>query len=558
MTQQVITQYSKDMHTRIVQTNTIMDLQLAKLEENSNIVTQDRDIIRALEELDINNAYSIMQSDKEMKRLLGKYFNVGEWVYAYNILSEQVKLGYGFVPHQTVFDSRVGKDIMDARGKLIWHPTFNFAEMFNVEYLEGIDTDFSSLFSVGRAFRPLDSTSQITAQEIELDDTYILLVCFRTSFFSDTYSNLSDDGSLLSIVTPDRRVLSHNNEDALSFVQDASWLPNVLNEGSGTLVVGEGSQQAIVGYDTSKVTGWTLVKGTYIKDLMAEASSELIGSIISFVIPLGLISLLLGMIASLVVTRPLRQLFRAIGRTASGDFTSSIPVQGYGELSKLITQYNYMNERIAQLIDENYEIRILEREAQIDALNAQINPHFLYNTLNLINVISIDHGIVEISKMINALSTILRYTIGHTQTFSTLREELLWLDNYIYIMSCRYEDNLSYEYYIETSILDTIVPRLFLQPFIENAFVHGFRNKQENCKLTLRGFIEGEKRCFLIIDNGCGMKEEDTMKLMDSKNNNGGIHNAYMRMTHMYDGQSRLLIHSVYGEGTVIDIEIPN
>ena len=121
MSERLVFQHSQDMWMRTIQTNTIIDLQLARIVDSSEAVLQERDVIKALQGLDPANEYEVIQANREVQRVLGKYFNISEWVYAYNIMSHSVKLGQGYVPFETLFDSPLGQDIVEANGRVVWY-----------------------------------------------------------------------------------------------------------------------------------------------------------------------------------------------------------------------------------------------------------------------------------------------------------------------------------------------------------------------------------------------------------------------------------------------------
>ena len=441
MSERLVFQHSQDMWMRTIQTNTIIDLQLARIVDSSEAVLQERDVIKALQGLDPANEYEVIQANREVQRVLGKYFNISEWVYAYNIMSHSVKLGQGYVPFETLFDSPLGQAIVEANGRVVWYPTFDFAEMFSVDSLRGLNTDFRYLFAAGRVFRGIDKSGDL-AQVVDLGDTYLLVICIREEFLRNAYADLLLDGSSVAIFDGAGSMISASGSEAVDFYQHAPWLADIITAKSGTQVVEHYGRKVILCYDTSPVTGWTLVKATDVKGLLAGASSGLFSSVFRFFGPLALISLSLAASISLAITRPMRQLFRAIKRTGEGDFVSKVPVEGYGDFHRLIEQFNDMNDRIAHLIDENYRVKLHEKKAQLDALNAQLNPHFMYNTLNLINCMAIEQNAEEISRVVCALSRIPHYAVDNQESYAMVRQELDWVDNYVCIMACRFKDHL--------------------------------------------------------------------------------------------------------------------
>ncbi len=557
MKEQVLTQYSKDTHLSVTQTNTIMDLKLQKVVDSSTTIMQDKDMLRIFENIDPSNIYDILTSMREVRRILAKYFYSDEWIYAYNIMTHYFKFGHGYVPYTDFFASDLGQKIIEGNGRLIWYPTYDFAEMFEQDDLRGYNTDFRYLFSAGRVIYCLDTTSNAWVQKTNIKDTLILLICFRESFFKDAYAKLLQENGSAFVVTQDGQIVSQSGGDVWELVKTSEWLAQIIQEGSGVRQEKINGQHAFLCYDTSQVTGWTLVSVAYTKNLLTKASAWLVSSVVGFIIPLALISMSLAVLVSLAITRPLRQLFGAIKRTGKGDFTNKIPVRGYGEFSRLIVQFNDMNDRIARLIDENYSMKLHEKESQLKALNAQINPHFLYNTLNLVNCMAIERNAREIADVVRAMSKILRYTVDNTHSEGLLSEELQWLKNYVFIMSCRYDGQIKYVCDVEESLLAEKTPHLFLQPFVENAFVHGFKNKQSGCRLTVCGYLESGYRCFAITDNGCGIPPDRLESLLSGENNSVGIANTYRRMQLMYEGKCQVEYFSKDGEGTKVVIRLP-
>lgn len=162
---------------------------------------------------------------------------------------------------------------------------------------------------------------------------------------------------------------------------------------------------------------------------------------------------------------------RSVG---GGDFQKQVDVETNDEFGILLQRFNKMNDRIRLLVIENYEIKLKEQEAEILALSMQMNPHFLYNTLNVMNWTAIENNQKELSKMLVSLSNMLHYTSRKDWSAVHLSEEIKWMNNYFYIMSVRFEDKFTVHYAIEPELYEYKMPRLLFQPFVENAIMHGF------------------------------------------------------------------------------------
>ncbi|MBO9600692.1 MAG: sensor histidine kinase, partial [Cohnella sp.] len=213
---------------------------------------------------------------------------------------------------------------------------------------------------------------------------------------------------------------------------------------------------------------------------------------------------------------------------------------------------------IQQLIHENYEVKLLEKQAQINQLNTQLNPHFLYNTLNLINCIAIEQDNDEIGKLVSSLSRMLQYTVENDKSTGTLRDELEWLEGYVFIMRCRFEGRLDYGCYVESELMNGEVPRLFLQPFVENAFLHGFEHMEEGFVLRISGWRENDRRYFTVRDNGQGMSPERIAEIMAGKGSSVGMRNVHRRLKLMYGEEYGIEVQSNPGRGTTILICLPD
>lgn len=560
MSEQLILQHMRDTQVQTIQANTIMDLQLSRMEDNTLSAMQDYDILYILEELDLNDPYQLMSAGRKMRRVLGKYFSqANEWIYAYNIISHKCRLGNGYIPIEEFFASQLASEIIEANGRLVWHPVFDFAEIFQMDSLSNTNMDFRHLFSLGRVFRGIDTTSGESPKLLDWPETYILLLCFRESFFQDIFMKLKQSTNIDQVFLIDShgKILVKDDQNTETALIDEAKLRNIAAEKEGTKRYGSGEQGVVLSYDTSAVTGWTLVTLAYEKQLLDGASKKLSSQVISSMLPLSLISLALACLISYAIAHPMRQLFKAIERTGNGEFTTKIPVRGYGEFARLSARFNTMNDCIAKLIKENYQLQILEKQAQLSALNAQLNPHFLYNTLNLINCMAIDANHQGISHMVTALSSMLRHTIHNMETLVLLRNEIECLRNYLYIMQQRFEDQLVYTIQIDPIMLDTMVPHMFLQPIVENVFLHAFCDKQEDCRLLVTGKIEAQWRRFDIIDNGSGMSDEQIESVLKPSKSSVGLNNTYSRIHLLYGEKSDMVIHSSPGKGTSVCILLP-
>ncbi|MCI8381056.1 MAG: sensor histidine kinase [Lachnospiraceae bacterium] len=206
---------------------------------------------------------------------------------------------------------------------------------------------------------------------------------------------------------------------------------------------------------------------------------------------------------------------------------------------------------------------VKQKNAEIAALEAQINPHFLYNTLDTINWMAIDRDEYEISNMITTLARILRYGISDSNGVVKIRDEVEWLKQYIFLQQTRLKNAFDCHINVAPELMDLTVHKLLLQPFIENAILHGFEGVDRTCSLQMEMKRDHDFIEIKIEDNGCGIPDEIVREMNQGifrkteDKNHIGMENAITRL-HMYYGErTRIMIHSKQGEGTQVQIRIP-
>jgi two-component system sensor histidine kinase YesM len=336
-----------------------------------------------------------------------------------------------------------------------------------------------------------------------------------------------------------------------------SWVNGILDKKNGTDTININGTNMIVCFNTSTVTNWISV-AVFPSDKLVETMIPVIRSYTTNIaIILTLISILVASFISIKITNPLSKLIKAIKRTGEGDFNLKLKEEGSKESKELIKRYNVMNEKIQKLIEDNYEITIKEKEAEITALNLQLDPHFMYNTLNLISLISMENGQDEISDMLISMSTMLKYSVKKRDTLVSFKEDMDYLKSYIFIMTKRFEGKFYVEYDINPKLYDYKVPKFLLQPFVENSLIHGFDKQKRVGKLIIKCWIDNNTRYFSIQDNGKGMTTEKLSELLCSENESIGVSNINNRIKIVYGNEYGIDIKSILNKGTTTTISMP-
>ena len=288
-------------------------------------------------------------------------------------------------------------------------------------------------------------------------------------------------------------------------------------------------------------------------------------------VTMALLSLSAAIIALVLLvyrfTRPLRQLSESMEQAGDGKFNQLIPDQSAEiELQPLIHQFNTMMTLINQLFNETYRLKIEQQRAELKALQAQISPHFIYNTLQSIAYMAVKRNAFEISGIVDSLGRMLRYCLRSEDEHVTLAEEIENVEQYLNIQKMRLMDRISVTFTIDQRVKATIVPRMILQPLVENSVIHGMKNKKHKYHINICCTLQDDYLLIEVYDNGVGMNpaklEEIQNAIASAQDSNAadvdnehiGIINCQLRMKLFFQGKADFDIQSGPNKGTVVRI----
>ncbi|MEH2931582.1 sensor histidine kinase [Candidatus Ventrimonas sp. KK005] len=259
------------------------------------------------------------------------------------------------------------------------------------------------------------------------------------------------------------------------------------------------------------------------------------------------------------VMLPLTRLIENIDQIAEENLTVNVQEESKDEIGHLIQSFSRMVERLNYMVNEVYKSKISQQEYEMKALQAQINPHFLYNSLSLINWKAIMADQTEISEMAQLLSTFYRTTLNKGKSIITIQGEWDNTCSYIRIQNIMHSGKFEVELRAEDSMMKYEMPNLILQPLVENAIGHGLDHKEGEGAKRLWVFGWEKEDCleFEVGDNGCGMSREDLEAVLHTRSKGYGIQNVNMRLQLQYGKEFGLQIKSWPGEGTQILVRIP-
>lgn len=318
-------------------------------------------------------------------------------------------------------------------------------------------------------------------------------------------------------------------------------------------------------YVLSKVpeSNWLLV--TYIKSsIITEEFNKVARVLILIILALFILFFFYSHYFLKNIIQPIQHMVEGLEKVEIGDLNTHIELEGQYEIRNMIHSFNRMVRRLKGSVTEKEEAQKKKHEAEIRALQSQINPHFLVNTLNSIRFMAQVAKFDGIRKMAEALIQILSCSFRGNASFYTIDEELKVLDSYIYLMKIRYSDGFDVTYNVEEACKLYYIPRLTLQPIVENAIVHGFEDTGEDIG-HLKIVIQEEKGLVYIqiTDDGKGMTEQKITEVLHPKqkaeydNYNIGIENVYTRLKLNFGESCGLEIVSKAGEYTTIMIKLP-
>ena len=231
---------------------------------------------------------------------------------------------------------------------------------------------------------------------------------------------------------------------------------------------------------------------------------------------------------------------------------------GWDEIGILTDTYNYMTGEINRLMDSQEQAAEGLRKAEFRALQAQINPHFLYNTLDMINWLSQTGRKEEVTRAIQALSRFYKLTLSKKELVNTIEDELEHVSLYMQLQNMRFDDCVSLVVDVQEELYGYTIPKLTFQPIIENALLHGIMMKEEKTgSILLTGWMEGTDMVFMISDDGAGIPSEKLETLLDGGKQHIGIYNTNLRLKILYGAAYGLSFTSRPGQGTEVTVRLP-
>ena len=317
------------------------------------------------------------------------------------------------------------------------------------------------------------------------------------------------------------------------------------------------SKEYVAVNSTSQNTGWKFYLYKTKKSVEKSVYQMLLAEI-PLIAGCVLIIFILGMAFSRLFTRKIEMLTENMDQVNHGSREVTVTSDAEDEVGVLIRSFRRMMGEIDRLISEVYENKIALKEFELKALTAQINPHFLYNSLSIINWMAIKSGQKEISKVTLDLSTFYRTALSKGEDMVTVENCIRNIEAYLSIQLVMHDNDFTVEWKIDPQVKAEKVPKLILQPVVENALEHGLDVKEEGDKILLLSFLDaGDAVLLRVEDNGMGMEQSVAESLVTYQAEGYGLKNVNDRICLLYGEEYKIRITSSVGKGTVVEMRIP-
>ena len=309
-------------------------------------------------------------------------------------------------------------------------------------------------------------------------------------------------------------------------------------------------------------TDWNMVTAIPFSEILSQ-SNKIRDLMLVLMLIIGAVAYTLSYFISTSTVKRIVLLMKKMRSVQDGNLDVSIASQSQDEVGKLMVSFNYMVKRISLLVEEQYQSGKEIKNLELKALQAQINPHFLYNTLEMINWKAIDNNVPEIAVIAKSLAKFYKLSLNKGKDIVSIEDEISHIKNYVQIQNLRFDNRIKLILDIETEIYQYYILKITLQPIIENSILHGILENRDKLDgiIKLTGRFENEDIILIIQDNGVGMTEEKASSLLTgestSESHGYGVRNINQRIQLCYGQQYGLTYHSSPGQGTVVEIRIP-
>lgn len=380
----------------------------------------------------------------------------------------------------------------------------------------------------------------------------VLLVNFRMDKLEKLFSGLGDKQDVNQFIVDEKGMVVFSSDPFMIGMKYSQVMEKMKPDNENYYVV----------HDESNVSGWQFYS-IVLRDKLLYESNQ----IRNFSTLLLLLLIVLGFVTAYLVSgsisNPIRRLNRLMRKVEKGDFDVTAQQDSLDEVGHLSRTFNRMTVEIKDLIEQTKIEEKKKRSAELNALQNQINPHFIYNTLSVIKWMAQAQMANNITETVDDMIKVLSFSTRNTQEFVSIEEEAAFIHSYLELLQLRYFNVFDFEIDVAPDVLECRTLKFMVQPFVENAVFHGFAEDSRQYNLSIRVQRKGSDIQFTISDNGMGISEEQLSRLLQQEMsdaqtmNSIGVGNVSRRLKLHFGEKYGVTINSVKGEGTTVLILIP-
>lgn len=388
----------------------------------------------------------------------------------------------------------------------------------------------------------------------------VMLVDMNFNNMKELCSKEIGENGYLYIVGANNKLIYHPRQQMIYAGITDSSVPIACNLAEGSAIVPQDDGgRLLVTVKKLKSTDWKIV-GVCSMNGLLTFDGELRNFITLVVVCAAIVIIVLSVSVSFLISNPLRRLMYLMGRVEAGELGTFSTIRSVYEVNQLSTSFNQMVYKIKQLMEQVIQEQKQLRKSEMNTLHAQINPHFLYNTLDSIVWMAESGDQQSVVKMITALAQFFRLSLSGGSHTISVADELSHVENYLVIQKMRYDDQFSYTITADDKVKNCKTLKIMLQPIVENAIIHGVGNLPYPGAIDIFAEIEDGKLVYTVRDNGFGMKPEKLEHILDSNSSSKsrvGVKNVHQRIQLMYGNDFGLQFKSELDEGTEVRIVLP-
>ncbi len=541
-------------HQLAQQTVNTVESTLRQIGTTSNIITSDSYLsgLRISPDADIANNYSSSDQTASFIKAVNSYVD-GSLIKNIKIYMDEP-----FASLYTHDDSGILQPMDEAKGTY-WYGIFSGTSVYAL-YCPSFYLSPSEVSTYG---------GQAHVQRISYENqpektaAYVVIYYDQTTLDDSLKQDLSNNSSVTYIINR-RSSLVATSDKTLSgtYFMDYPTLTTSLSTPNTFVIRQVLEEKVYISYYPINGTDWYLVSVIPAAPLLEREQSFILRFVGVYLIFLA-VAFFLAFALSRSITRRISRLIQQMKTVRSGKLMPAEMMPGKDEISELTDTYNYMTDRINGLLESQIKSAEQLRVAEFNALQAQINPHFLYNTLDMINWLSHSGQSNEVTEAVQALSSFYKLTLSKKDSVNTVEQELTHVSLYVRLQNMRYRDHIAFIVDVPDELMECEIPKLTFQPIVENAIQHGILEKEDKSgTIVITAWTESGDIVFLISDNGCGMDAQTMGKILsgtsESKHgSNIGVYNTHQRLQVLYGDRYGLFYSSTLMVGTDVMIRIP-